>query len=284
MKIEILNDSGEVLLKSDVGNSLKISILEFWQICREGARLDVKEEIINCLNDGDNFAGISADSIKNDPALIDKIAEQVLSDRAKNETGDQIYDAICYCARRDFGKVEDYVYGWLNEQPEVLDVASQEYKENTKLVEGLCNEVFPDLSQAIFGGCDFDLIFRDRNDIDKYCLYYYNPDANAGGQIVKCEFDNEAVGRMYKGEDYLDVLAEYSQYLNDIDTRHFFDTIFELIDMKQQELYLGNNVAEFCKAIVQKESSLKSIIDNATQRSLKVPSVQCKNDVEKIIE
>lgn len=105
MKIDFWGKEGAVLLTRPGGESLKISVLEFWEICRFGARLDVEEEVARYLEDGGVFAGVDADTIKESPDFVSEVVERVMDSRASNENGDQIYDALCYCVK--YGKNKD---------------------------------------------------------------------------------------------------------------------------------------------------------------------------------
>lgn len=76
---------------------------------------------------------------------------------------------------------------------------------------------------------------------DDHCIYYFNPDSNAGGQIVKCPFDDDMARRIIDGEDFIDVVAERTQYLADVNHVSFFDTIEELIDDYKRGKYIGKS-------------------------------------------
>lgn len=105
MNVDILHREGMVLLSSSSGETLKVTIPEFWEICRIGQRLDVRDEIENYLDNGGDFEGIAADTVRANAAFMDEVVEQVISDRTKDESGDQIYEAICYCVK--YGKTAD---------------------------------------------------------------------------------------------------------------------------------------------------------------------------------
>lgn len=175
--------------------------------------------------------------------------------------------------------VEHTVCEWLNgfrkdgwHAVNNLDIDSADYEKMEGLVADLCKQIFPELHEAVWGQYpgNEDLIFRDKNDSEGYNLYYYNPDSNAGGQIVQCPFDLDDAPQMINNEDYMDVLAGHVQYLSDVDTEHFLNTIFELIELKQNGFYLGNDVSEVCRAIVNENKSVENIIDSAVGRSVEV--------------
>lgn len=48
---------------------------------------------------------------------------------------------------------------------------------------------------------------------------------------------------------YLDVLAENTQYLSDINTDHFFRTVFELLNIKYEGRFLGTDIHAVCRGI-----------------------------------
>ena len=103
MKIEILNEEERVLLINDEGESFKVSFPEFWQLCRVGHRIDVENEVNEYLNSrGEHDIicyGFSASEIKGKPNIVNRIVDQVISDRYSYENGDQIYNAIYHCLR-----------------------------------------------------------------------------------------------------------------------------------------------------------------------------------------
>ena len=145
--------------------------------------------------------------------------------------------------------VESIVRKLLNTMPDTLDIESPDYKKIFTLIKGLCSTEFPELHEAIFENDGIDLIFRDKRNPDWYILYYYNPDSNAGGQIVECPFNKEDALNMVDNEDCLDVLAGHVQYLYDVDSAFFFNCIFDMLEMKQTGLYLGNDVDTVCRGL-----------------------------------
>lgn len=134
---------------------------------------------------------------------------------------------------------------------EGLDIKSEKYKEMLSLVEDLCREHFPELYESIFVDDSVDLIFKSTYDPQLFSLYYYNPDSSAGGQIVNCPFSVEDAAEIIEGEDYIEVLAKNIQYLSDVDSELFFEDIFNLIRLKEDGLYLGNDIHAVCKKILE---------------------------------
>lgn len=149
-----------------------------------------------------------------------------------------------------------------------------EYKEALDLTKNLCVKFFPELHKAVFGK-DYwkSLIFADGHGWD-FNLYYYNPDATAGGQIVRCPISADQVPQMVGNKFYATVLAENTQYLSDIDDISFFETIFELLESNEKGEFLGVGVDEvFAPAAVEKKvrvlqehlSNLRHELDGAAE-------------------
>lgn len=99
MKVELLTKEGLAVLTNQNGESMKISIPEFWQICQFGARLDTQEEVSALLSDVDAFEGIPTELLKANSAFVAEVVDRVLDTRVQNETGSQVYDAVCYCIK-----------------------------------------------------------------------------------------------------------------------------------------------------------------------------------------
>ncbi len=211
--------------------------------------------------------------------LIDNLVSSFESALSKNVSYFDVYWAIADCVIEEFvkEKTEKIVEEWLNKYRSSgfaavtdLDIESDEHKGMMALVEKYCSCEFQELHDAVFGANAGvgDLIFRNRNNSEEYELYYYNPDSVAGGQIVNCPFAIEDAPNLIDNSDYFDVLAGHVQYLSDVDTEHFFNTIFDLIEKKKDGLYLGNDVNEVCREIIAKDKqSIDSLISDAAERS-----------------
>ncbi len=161
----------------------------------------------------------------------------------------------------DFVAAEDAVYKLLEgaqiaKEYSNLNVNSSEYKRAMEQTEEFCQRAWPELYETVFGNCDKNFFFKDIPGYD-FAMFYYNPDSNRGGQFVMCPFYVEQVAEMIGDDVYLDVLAENTQYVSDIDTYHFFDTLFELIEFKNDGKYLGNNVNEVCRDICLRDTTSK---------------------------
>ncbi len=112
-----------------------------------------------------------------------------------------------------------------------LDTKSPSYKKAMRITRSNFPDLFCDLDE------DVDLIFKDKK--YDYTLFYFNPDSNAGGQIVQCPFSNDQAQRMVGNKDYFDVLAENTQYLSDINTISFFDCIFDIAERMEKGQFIG---------------------------------------------
>ena len=118
---------------------------------------------------------------------------------------------------------------------------------------------FPALHEMIFGHSDDDLLFSYGS--DDHAIFYFNPDSCAGGQIVHCPFDNDMARRMIDGEDWVEVVAERTQYLADINHGSFFDTIEELIDHYKEGSFVGNeDIATMLGKIIPKQNGPNALI------------------------
>lgn len=152
-----------------------------------------------------------------------------------------------------------------------LDIQSDEYKSMMGLVADLCLREFPDLHEAVFGdgAGTMDLIFKDKWQEGCFKLYYYNPDSSAGGLIEECPFDVVDATEMIGNENYIDVLAEHTHYLADVNTEHFFETLFGLIEMKNEGLYLGSDVDKVCSEIEVNAKTLMGTLADAQEKSVR---------------
>lgn len=95
----------------------------------------------------------------------------------------------------------------------------------------------PPLNDMILG--PFEKVVLTSDGPDKHNIFYFNPDSNAGGQIVQCPFDNEMAHRIIAGEDWIEVVAERPQYLYDINTPDFFEMVATLVQSYHDDSYIG---------------------------------------------
>ncbi len=119
---------------------------------------------------------------------------------------------------------------------ETFRTDTEAYAGLLKQAEEYCRKAFPVLHETVFGEEDYFFLYYN---CDFFTLYYYNPDSNAGGQIVECTFDEEMAKRILKGEPLTNVLAEREQYLYDINTKSFFEKLKMLADAQHDRDFFG---------------------------------------------
>lgn len=195
-------------------------------------------------------------------------------------TGEDLEDYLHkHAAEFDIRVVYRAVWDALKDagDPADLNVESVGYKNAMRLVSELCVRISPEIHDMAFGGSDEDLVFNSNR--LGYSIFYYNPDSVAGGQIVECPFDDEQALRMLDGinagegeRNMQDVLCENTQYLSDINTVHFFDTLEYLLYAKLDGNYLGYAKEEVLQKIVQeqenKRAALSEQIHDAASRAV----------------
>ena len=142
-----------------------------------------------------------------------------------------------------------------------LDVENPHYKSAYSLTAEYCMHRFPELHEMVFEGDGSEDLFFESGGWEGN-LFYYNPDSNAGGQIVHCPLNAEQASRMIGNDDYIDVLAENTQYLSDINTYHFFNTTFGLLSDYINGDYLGNDKDKVCADIVAKSKDSHVSLDD----------------------
>ena len=109
MEIEKSKNGNGYVLTNKLGNVLNVSFSEFWEICREGSRIDTKHEVQEYLSQCPDINGHDLDRIRAFPELVEKIMEQVIQDRINDETGDQIYYAAEKCINSHIATIENKV-------------------------------------------------------------------------------------------------------------------------------------------------------------------------------
>lgn len=102
-------DKGFVLLTNNSGSTMAVSVMEFWEICRVGSKIDTKGEVEEYLAQCPDIDGHDLDRIRAFPALVDAITERVIDDRIGEETGDQIYYAAEKCIKSHIAEIENKV-------------------------------------------------------------------------------------------------------------------------------------------------------------------------------
>ena len=145
--------------------------------------------------------------------------------------------------------LQDVLYEDPWRKPYCYNPRSEEYLKGWYNAYITTEKEFPELHEMLFSFSDADMLFS--NGSDEHAVYYYNPDSNAGGQIVHCPFDNDMARRIINGEDWINVVAERTQYLSDINHISFFGTIEELIAKHAEGKYIGHdNLPDMLKKIV----------------------------------
>lgn len=153
-------------------------------------------------------------------------------------------NSLSHFRKRVFSLLDD-----ASDRYPTLKVDADPYKKAMELSKLVCRKLTPALYEGLFEN-DMDLVFEDGSKFN-YCLYYYNPDSNCGGQIVQCPFDAEQAAQMVDNEDYMDVLATNTQYLADIDSYHFFETLFDLMEDYLNGKCLGDDRDKCFRTIVE---------------------------------
>ena len=96
----------------------------------------------------------------------------------------------------------------------------------------------PPLNDMILG--PFEKVILTSDGPDKHNIFYFNTDSNAGGQIVQCPLDDAMARRIISGEDWIEVVAERTQYLYDVNTTDFFDMVATLVQSYHSDSYVGH--------------------------------------------
>lgn len=164
--------------------------------------------------------------------------------------------------KHSVSEIENTVYDLLNPTQPALDVNDLGYKRAYNLLKSYFAAV---VSKSMRRKCAYrkltqaDWNFVIKIDDDNYVLCYWNPDSNAGGQIVECHFDNEMAQRILNGEELMGVLAEGNQYLSDIDSIYLFKTSFDILHfiedyLKRDDGLVCYDVNDFCKKVLSQKS------------------------------
>lgn len=85
------NDKG-VSFVNKSGKTTNLDWHEFWELCRYGRMIDTINEVKNYIEFCGEIAGVSANDILNDEALIDEIADDVIDTWIEHESGDDIWE------------------------------------------------------------------------------------------------------------------------------------------------------------------------------------------------
>lgn len=88
------NGNGMVLINA-AGESMRVSVMEFWEIVREGNRMNTRNEVEDYLRDCDEIEDVSVDEISEElyEEFLGDVVDKTMSNRYKYETLNQIWDA-----------------------------------------------------------------------------------------------------------------------------------------------------------------------------------------------
>lgn len=84
------HDKGVTLI-NEAGAALNLTWYEFWEICRHGRMIDTISEVEEYIRDCEEIAGVSTAKILGNKKLIERIADEVIDYRIKDESGDDIW-------------------------------------------------------------------------------------------------------------------------------------------------------------------------------------------------
>lgn len=129
MRIERAEDGNGMVLTNSNGETMRVSVMEFWEICKSSDRMNVKDEVINFLDDIGDIAGTEADKILEHLDLINEIIDETIRIRTNNENSDQIYDAAKKKVREFF------------ERPISLMVNEYADDNEKELIKSICFQV-----------------------------------------------------------------------------------------------------------------------------------------------
>lgn len=97
MKIAYLKESGRYLLEGEDGQQMTVSERDFSEILKEGARMDIRFNLMGLLEDGLEIGGVEPDRIKACEAFLDEVIEGLLEGRFGDEyDSGNMYKAICW--------------------------------------------------------------------------------------------------------------------------------------------------------------------------------------------
>lgn len=145
---------------------------------------------------------------------------------------------------------------WENELSAAEDIAKQKtftsdgyYNAKSREYLQLMHEVAvdaecncPPVNTMLFQTSELAILMRDGGEgynIYYFNLRYFNPGSNLRGQIVRCPLDRIMAQRIISGEDWIDVVAENTQYPCDYCCAEFFELIASLIRSYHNGLYVG---------------------------------------------
>lgn len=198
---------------------------------------DAAEDIVR-----QNMFEVLEEGIKR--AKANNLFEMCLKEGVLKEEDEKIFSPWFHCVDGEYVEwasrdalINDLVSQetWLDQT--TFNPRSEEYLRKWYVTHQKTRDIFPELHEMLFTDKDPTLIFSEGNGY--HYAYYFNPDSNAGGTIVECSFDNDMAHRIKNGKDFINVVAERTQYLSDINADFFFNTIGTLLKMKK-DMYIGS--------------------------------------------
>ena len=92
--VKLLDDQSSVIISNNSGESIKLNMMEFWEIVRFGEEMDTRDEIETYLSDCDLIGNIPVSLIIDNEKALKLLTERVISNRVNDQSGDDIYDAL----------------------------------------------------------------------------------------------------------------------------------------------------------------------------------------------
>lgn len=95
MEIKRDETGNGMVFTNAAGESMKVSVMEFWEIVREGNRMNTRNEVEDYLRDCDEIGDVSISEISEElyEEFLGDVVDKTLSNRYKDETLDQIWEA-----------------------------------------------------------------------------------------------------------------------------------------------------------------------------------------------
>jgi len=95
MEIKRAENGDGMVLTNAAGESMKVSAMEFWEIVREGNRMNTRNDVEDYLRDCNEIGDVSISEISEElyEEFLGDVVDKTLSNRYKDETLDQIWEA-----------------------------------------------------------------------------------------------------------------------------------------------------------------------------------------------
>ena len=141
MEIKRVQNADRMVLTNGQGQSMSISMMEFWEICSFGARLDTRDEVENLIRDCEEVSGLDADKILENEDLMNQIVEGVIAKRVGNENGDQIYEVAKEKVKEQLEQKITLTVREYADENEEKPVKSTEFTVGYSALENCTNEL-----------------------------------------------------------------------------------------------------------------------------------------------